>query len=343
MKKSILYLLHALIWATVILFIPLIGWRDNSGTWQFPNFYGILNSLLAAAWFIAIFYIFYSYLFPKFFKPKHYSKFFLFSFLTIFLLPIFFNITFGILLFLFKGSFGPLSLQAYFGGVAAAIFIGGLGSLFRIIIDWFTSTQEKSEYEKSKFDSELKLLKYQLNPHFLFNSLNNIDALIQQDNKKASLALNKLSELMRYVIYDSEKDKVFLKDEIKYIENYIDLQKLRFSDKNQITFNYSKDTDNIVVAPMLFITFIENAFKHSSLKNPENRIDIKLDVFENQLIFKCNNDMPASKIEKDESSGIGLSLVKKRLDLIYPGDYELKTVNSERHFNVYLKLNSNAN
>lgn len=343
MKKSVLFSLHAIVWAVVILFVTLIGWRNANGDWFLPSSYGILNSFVAASWMIAIFYVFYLFLFPRYFKPKQYFNFLLLSIAVVLTLPLCFHLTFESLHLIFRGNFDGISLPGYLGGIVATIFIGGLGSLFRIIIDWFTNAQEKSELDTQNFRSELKLLKYQLNPHFLFNTLNNIDSLIQENNQNASLALNKLSGIMRYMIYDSEKEKVSLKDELTYIENYISLQKLRFTDENKISFNITGNTDNVQIAPMLFITFVENAFKHSSLKKAGNNISIKLDVLGNQINFSCINSLPSSPAEKDDTSGIGLELIKKRLELIYSKAYELKLDETEESFAVYLKIRTNAN
>ena len=166
---------------------------------------------------------------------------------------------------------------------------------------------------------------------------------MHENVQKASMALNKLSEIMRYMIYDSEKETVSLKEELAYIESYISLQKLRIINDNKISFNITGDINNIQIAPMLFITFVENAFKHSSLKKTDNSIVIKLDVLEKQINFSCINSLSSSPAEKDESSGIGLELIKKRLELIYPKAYELKIDKTEESFAVYLKIKTNAN
>ncbi len=145
------------------------------------------------------------------------------------------------------------------------------------------------------------------------------------------------------MIYDSEKERVLLTDEVKYIESYISLQKLRIADENKISFNISGNIGSIRIAPMLFITFIENAFKHSSLKKTGNNIIIKLDVLENQINFSCTNGISFSPTEKDETSGVGLELIKKRLELIYPKAYELKIDKIDQCFTVNLKINIHAN
>jgi two-component system, LytTR family, sensor kinase len=192
--------------------------------------------------------------------------------------------------------------------------------------------------ERQNFKSELSLLKNQLNPHFLFNTLNNIDSLINENSPNASLALNKLSEIMRYVVYDSEKELVPLQDEIDYIRNYIALQKLRMANEDIIKFSIKGDLSNKQIAPMLFIPFVENAFKHSSLKNKsENIIEIKIEIGESEFAFHCSNFI--ANINKDKSSGIGLGLVKKRLDILFKEKYTLSIDNLDNKFvvNLYIK------
>jgi LytS/YehU family sensor histidine kinase len=145
------------------------------------------------------------------------------------------------------------------------------------------------------------------------------------------------------MIYDSEREKVPLKEEVAYIESYISLQKLRVANESKITFDLSGNIDSKQIAPMLLITFIENAFKHSSLRKTENSIIIRLDVLENQINFSCINSLYNSPVKKDESKGIGLELIKKRLELIYPKSYELKIDQNKQNFAVELKIKTNAN
>ncbi len=216
-------------------------------------------------------------------------------------------------------------------------FLIALGNGLRIIIEWSKDASERHLLEKQNFQSEATLLKYQLNPHFLFNTLNNIDSLIIDESPYASPALNKLSDLMNYMIYESEKEKVFLKDEVAYLQSYVELQKLRFANPGMVQFSVNGDVDGKQIAPMLFISFIENTFKHTSLKNKEgNRIEIRIDVKDNQLHFYCVNTIGA--IRKDKSSGVGLNLVKRRLDLLYKKNYNLQINNNGIDFEVKLDL-----
>lgn len=217
---------------------------------------------------------------------------------------------------IFNIRFYVFQTQRWAGISVYAFLLGMLGTFFRLFIQWFNDSFEKIELEKQNFKSELALLKNQLNPHFLFNTLNNIDALINQQSPNASLALNKLSQIMRYVVYDSEKEWVSLSDEINYIQNYISLLKLRISNPNIIDFTVTGSINHQQIAPMLFIAFVENTFKHSSLKDkPNNKIEIKININGNQMDVYCRNTIV--DINKDAGSGVGLALLKKRLNMIY--------------------------
>ena len=210
--------------------------------------------------------------------------------------------------------------------------------MLRILVEWFKSSTEKAELERKNFKSELLLIKTQLNPHFLFNTLNNIDSLIFENPASASTALNKLSEMMRYMVYDCKNDFVALQDEIIYIQNFLALQKLRLTNSEFIQFEKKGDFEKHKIAPMLFIPFIENAFKHSSLKNSsENKIIISLEITASELNFYCFNTITNHK-EKDETNGIGLNIVKKRLEMIYPNEHSLLIESTLGAFSVKLAL-----
>lgn len=260
-----------------------------------------------------------------------------------FLLVIAFLITYPLFTSSFLDNFETIDVANYKNSFILYFFFALIGGLFRIFIDWIEQSRIKDKIEKQSLKSELTLLKYQINPHFLFNTLNNIDSLILEDSQNASLALNKLSELMRYMLHDSEHDRVSLSKEIEYIRNYIALQKLRTKNAQNIEFVVSEEINNISIAPMIFISFVENSFKHSSLKSKKTKILIKISISNNLVDFYCSNTLAEKTIEKDEVSGIGLDLIKKRLELIYPNDYKLDIDKSDNNFSVSLKIKLSAN
>jgi two-component system, LytTR family, sensor kinase len=338
MKKSIIFLVHFTFWT--VLYITMYAVLNSIFPNPFPPVgynpfwtYGWLSvEILGGA--LIPFYVFY-FLVPGLFD-KHKK-------LIWYLIAFVFLISYPVIIVSIVDRGNQTKTSDYLISFLFYMFFAFTGSLFRIFFKWIEQNKQKDSIEKQNLKSELALLKYQLNPHFLFNTLNNVDSLINENNSKASLALNKLSEIMRYMIYDSEKENVPLKEEVDYIENYISLQKLRITNESSVSFSITGNIDNLQIAPMLFITFIENAFKHSSLKKNGNSIIIKLDVLENQINFSCINSLSFSPAEKDESSGIGLEIIKKRLELIYPKAYELKIDNNEQNFTVYLKIKTNAN
>ena len=212
-----------------------------------------------------------------------------------------------------------------------------LGGLIRYFIDWFNKNKMQQQLEKQNFQSELALLRNQVNPHFLFNTLHNIDALIQKDTKRASDTLIRLSEIMRYMIYDTNNDYVELSKELEYLKNFISLHLLCHSNQELVSFNIKGFLDDKRIAPMIFIPFIENAFKHATNKEIKHNIRIDFEITSNtiklEVINICNEN---EAFLKDESSGIGLNIVKRRLELLYPGKHELKIENGNNQYFVRL-------
>ncbi|MDN3644012.1 histidine kinase [Lutimonas halocynthiae] len=188
--------------------------------------------------------------------------------------------------------------------------------------------------EKSK--SELEMLQAQINPHFFFNTLNNLYALTIKHSDKAPEVILKLSEMMRYTIYEGKKDFVPIKDEIEYLSNYIELHKIRYRNKVDIQFNHDIES-NIEIAPLLFIIFLENAFKHGLEKNHETGyIHMNLEGNTQQIHFKIENNFELEK--EDDTTGIGLTNLKRRLELTYPNKYELKITTENKVYVADLKI-----
>ena len=189
--------------------------------------------------------------------------------------------------------------------------------------------------EKSK--SELEMLQAQINPHFFFNTLNNLYALTIKNSDKAPEVILKLSEMMRYTIYEGKKDLVPIKDEINYLSNYIELHKIRYRNKVDIQFNHDIDS-GVEIAPLLFIIFLENAFKHGLEKNHETGyIHMSLEGNRQQIHFRIENNYDLE--QQKETEGIGLTNLKRRLDLTYPNKYELNIITENNVYSADLKLN----
>jgi sensor histidine kinase YesM len=229
------------------------------------------------------------------------------------------------------------NIHMQLSGMIALFVASAFGIMFRVLTSWYDEMQHRSILEKEKLKSELSLLKAQVNPHFLFNTLNNIDTLISSDQAKASESLIKLSSLLRYVIYDTVEEMVPLQKEIEQIRAYIDLQSLRYNTRSSIQFELYGEAGSKMVAPMLFIPFIENAFKHSGSAGVMQGISIRLSIHEDEIEFVCHNHI-ASSLTTNESGGFGLENIKKRLNLQYPDCHELIIEQTNDSFLISLKI-----
>lgn len=229
------------------------------------------------------------------------------------------------------------------GSFISIMVIGAIGLAARAIVEYFNEKDAKKELEKKNLQSELGLLRSQINPHFLFNTLNNIDALIRKDPGRASEVLIKLSVQMRYMLYDSNTDTISLASELEFIKDYISLQKLRFKNQHAVELLIQGNPSGYVISPMLFISFIENAFKHCTDKEQNGAIKISFTFEEgNQLRFSSSNIFVSANVgNKDGSGGIGLDLVKRRLDLLYAGKYKLDIKQESDLFIVNLNIQLN--
>lgn len=217
-----------------------------------------------------------------------------------------------------------------------AIFIGFL----RFVRDWFEFEATKKEVENEKLTAELNFLKAQINPHFLFNTLNNLYYLAYSKSPNTTEVISKLSQVMRYMIHDSNHPRVLLTKEIEYMENYIDLERLRLNDQTTINFKIQGNTAGVEVAPLILITFLENAFKHGVTNtSAASWINILIEVTGKELSFVVENSKGSRGVSGAESSGIGLVNVQRRLELLYPGRHEMKVEDHADRYYIELKLN----
>jgi len=218
---------------------------------------------------------------------------------------------------------------------AVIVFLSlGLGSLNRQ-----TEIERKQEeLVKEKLNSELAFLKNQISPHFFFNTLNNIYSLVEINKEDAKDSIIKLSKLMRYLLYESDHGETSLNREIEFMNNYIDLMKLRLTNKVDLNVTFPSVDDKIAVPPLLFIPFIENAFKHGTGSRDKSLIHISMETRDDSLIFKCRNTIMAQNNGSASlsDSGIGLDNAVKRLNLLFPDSHDLKIGTDNGFFNVNL-------
>ncbi|MDY0781434.1 sensor histidine kinase [Tenacibaculum sp. IB213877] len=242
--------------------------------------------------------------------------------------------------------FKPKESMSFLGKLTRGFF--PLGSLFflmialstsiRLGIEWYKTEKQRTLIETQKVNSELSFLKAQLNPHFLFNSLNSIYSLAHKQSKDTTNAIVILSELMRYMIYEADQELVSLEKEVNYVKNYISLQLLRLKDSSNVKFNAHGNLD-YKIEPLLLISFIENAFKYGTDFKGNTIITIKISVEDNFLNLYVYNKV-SIKTTKKENSGVGLENIKNRLNLLYPNNHSLKIaqINNSYEVNLSIKL-----
>jgi two-component system LytT family sensor kinase len=349
MKKSVIVLLHVGYWIVFLLLISFMIFafsipqlNENHAfhfirPFMFSTLYLVLPGMFA-------FYSFYTLLYSNFFLSKKILKL----------------ILFGVLISIFSGLIGAFNITIvsiynnveglFNDGYTSAIqiiivtsFVSLLNGIIGLVMRGFISSYDditlKEALNKKNYEMELALVKNQINPHFLFNTINNIDVLIQKDPLKASDYLNKLSDIMRFMLYETKADKIELSTELTYIEKYIELQKIRSSNPAYVNYSVEGNVDGLEIEPMLFIPFIENAFKHTENKNVENAITINITITKEMIIFDCENKFTTNSQKISEHNGLGNGLIEKRLILLYPHKHQLKITTNNNTYKVNLNLN----
>lgn len=242
---------------------------------------------------------------------------------------------------------GTSDFFASFGGVAATggdfLVVYGLATCLYFINEWYIKERKLRELETQNLKAELDLLKGQINPHFLFNALNNVHVLIRKDPEEAQTTLEKFSELLSHQIYEVNKEQVSLSGEVANLSNFIELQKMRFEDHADITWQTKGDLNGQQIAPMLFLNFVENAFKYGGA--PDDKpvsIDILLKANGNLVTFSCVNSVNGTQAS-DGKLGVGIANVRRRLEILYPGKHRLEIENRESTYSVNLELKLDEN
>mgnify|MGYP000524789210 CR=1 FL=1 len=220
------------------------------------------------------------------------------------------------------------------------MFVAAIGTGYGLVTEFLQEEQNRREEQQERLRSELSFLRSQISPHFIFNVLNSIVYLIRSKADSAESVTIKLSELIRYMLYETDNKQVPVSREVAYLKNYIDLQMVRYGEDVEIDVNIQGNDSSLTIEPMLLIPFVENAFKHGigMVMNP--RIDIDLSYNGSELIFKVENAIaPETKESKDFSSGIGLKNVRRRLELLYPDKHSLSVNDQNGKFIVELSMN----
>ena len=344
--------MHIMAWLLLIILPQII----INHYWGNSNFIA-WGFYLGAAFYGIIFYINYLYLVPQYFLNKRKTLYFILAFVVIASLYLLFNFIdenvmhhsqhdkeiSDVLKSISEGQFIPRppmkQMQMYYF-LLISVIITGFSIGLRVIEEHTASEKLQKELEKEKLHSELAFLKNQVSPHFFFNTLNNIYSLVEINSDDAQDAILKLSKLMRYLLYESEHEKIDLDSEIDFMNHYIDLMKLRLSERVDLKIDLALAETNIQIPPLLFIPFIENAFKHGVSFRGPSFIDISMHVENNRIKFICNNSIgnQTQKNTDENHSGIGLENVRKRLNLLFPDKHVLNIEQTDSEYKISLDI-----
>ncbi len=330
---------HIVFWLVFFSFLFFLEWfpiRDKA-----PDLLSIIsNQLIIIAFYAIIVYFNYGYLIPKYFKWNKVYYYILFLALFILLIS-----PLRTMIFYLKFYDSPLDREILLGEqyntYIANFLVGGFSTIFKIVSDWARHQREKTVLEAKNLQSELNFLRSQINPHFLFNTLNNLYALTLKKSDKAPEIVIKLSDMMRYMLYECNEKEVPLIKEVNYLRNYLDLEKLRQAKNIDIQLKVNGMVTNQRIAPLMFIPFIENSFKHG-LNNQisEGFVHIVLDVDKDKVHLNVNNSKsPTLPVRQGKrSGGIGLVNVKRRLSLLYPHGHSLEIEDNPNNYEVDLTI-----
>ncbi|MBU2938506.1 sensor histidine kinase [Lacinutrix sp. C3R15] len=338
MKSKIAYkeiIIHTLVWLCLSIFPLFTAYMDLG---RIPS--GMyLRQALTPIVFYANYLVFVPYLLLK-------RKLFVYIFVSILFLLLYNYVTEELILHAVefrKRPMHPNMPGGLFGfkhaiPIMFSLSLFLLGGIFSLVVNFYKREHLSKELESKQKDIKLKFLRNQLNPHFLFNSLNSIYSLVRSKSEDAPEAVITLSELMRYMLYEVGNDQVLLEKEINYIQNYIALQKLRFKNTESVKLKLIGDTKKLKIYPLLLISFIENAFKYGTDYKGNTEIDIKIEVKNDKLIFKVENII-GLHTRDEKNSGVGLQNIKNQLNYLYKNNHELTIIEDKTHYRVLLILN----
>lgn len=233
----------------------------------------------------------------------------------------------------------PMNLPLY-NFFITSVLVTGISLGLKFSDRYVEQEKQRKEAEREQLNTELAFLKNQINPHFFFNTLNNIYSLVQTNVNDGQKAILQLSKLMRYLLYETDKESVTISRELDFMKIYIELMRLRLTPKVDLKVEFPETFPDVKISPLIFLPFIENAFKHGISNRTFSFIHIGMSVSTDRIEFTCNNSLPSGNgLNIDEGSGIGLENVKKRLSLLYPDKHLLEISISERAFSVKLIIN----
>jgi len=328
-SQSLQFSIHIIVWG-IIAFLPLIFIYSEGER----NLIRYLDFSLPVIFLMIVFYTNYIFIISRFLFNKKIWQFFLVNLLLFAICIVLMDVIRQIYFETYyaqlnsSGHFPPRAKMReiiLFRDIISMVVTTGLATAIKMTTQWYISQAEQKELEKLHIESELNNLKHQLNPHFLFNTLNNIYSLISINQENAQNAVHQLSNLIRYVLYESDHPQVPLSKDLNFTENYIKLMSLRLPPHVKLETEIMKPAEEISIAPLLFISLIENAFKHGVSPTLPSFISIKINLSD-QNTLQCrveNSNFPKTETDKS-GSGIGLNNLQKRLELLYPSGFKFK-------------------
>lgn len=339
-------IVHLLFW---ILFV-LAGSFIFSYQQNFPYSFYLLNFLVHLPVFVFFTYAVVYFLVPKFLLTQKYGQFF---FLLILATGIAATLRILIGRYVYFALFIPevlypkewISADIFFLNLIWVLGPAIVFAMFKYYKNWINSQTIANEAERKQLSSELQVLKAQLNPHFLFNTFNNLYVLALQKSDKTPEVISKISDLFHYVLYECNAIEVPVSKEIKLIDDYIQLEQLRYSDRLLISFKKEIENPECLIPPMMLYTFVENCFKHGCSNDPGSPwIQLLIRVKQNRFEFEALNSIPKAIGSRGENEGrVGLSNIKRRLELIYPKKHVLEITRKTSEFHIRLEIDKNCN
>lgn len=328
---------HLLLQVTVLLITINVFWYEPlQAVSILRRFWGFL------AYFISIDIVIYANIYllvPCLLLKNRWGFYALAAIATNIAVIIFLSVTQGLLFEVILPGKNPDGFATFintFSGILTICFVTAGSAAMSLFTHWLRYNLRIDELESTTLESELKFLKNQINPHFLFNMLNNANVLIKRNPVEASEVLFKLEDLLRYQINDSSRERVSLASDIRFLNDYLNLEKIR-RDQFQFTMEQEGDVDSIWIQPLLFIPFVENAVKHSFDSEHPSSVHVTFSVNDDELNFRCENTKPAVA-NKSKVGGIGLANIQRRLGLLYPERYKLEQREDENQYVVHLSL-----
>jgi sensor histidine kinase YesM len=332
-KRKYKVILHLGFW---IIFL-LLSVFFFANLW--PMKIALIRALLNGVLFIVIFYVNLLILIPRFFNTGKYPLYVLTSILLIAVfIPV--RIAFRVYIFGEPGSL-PVPNRPYLSEfliITSLLFVFMLSVFYKLAENQLLAAERNKDVIRQRDEAELRMLKSQVNPHFLFNTLNNLYSLAYTRSEKTPGAIMALSEIMRYLIYETGANEVAAEKEVRFLVNYVKLEKLRIEDQAKVTLSVDQPNPGQLISPLIFIAFVENAFKHSGIDtDPEGFIQIFLSFRQEEIFFTCENSIPTNQMQ-GKDGGTGLVNARARLEMIYPGKNWLKITESNQVYSVSLTI-----